>query len=242
MMRKMLLTTSIVSFLWSLPAYPALYIWKDAQGSHHMVDRRDKLPMKYRLLLDNPRKASSDSEGMGFWVDESGNYHFYEKDDPVLPESNSSSGNPKTAASSGWRGKPNPVVLEIRVKDVAGPDSIVLEDGRILKYIGIAFPEQLKSNTSLYEESVEYQRKLLKGKTIHVLFDKSREDSKGRLLGFVFIGTDTFVNADLVMTGYAKVRTIPPNLEYRDLFVRLENFARTSQLGIWRDVGSGAMP
>ncbi|MHC4791110.1 MAG: thermonuclease family protein [Planctomycetota bacterium] len=38
------------------------------------------------------------------------------------------------------------------------------------------------------------------------------EPQYGRLLGYVFLPDGTFVNAELVKKGYAKVYTYPPNV------------------------------
>jgi len=73
----------------------------------------------------------------------------------------------------------------------------------------------------------------MKGKTVHLLFGPRKVDEKGRLLAYVYLGTDVFVNAELVMNGYARVQTVPPNTDYHKLFLRLEEFARKSMLGMW---------
>jgi endonuclease YncB( thermonuclease family) len=240
-LRKYLLVLTVV-MLCSSPAFPTLYIWKDDQGRHHLSDEADKLPGKYQALLKGKRKAGEDARGLGYWVDESGNYHFYDERGIDTPPAESAPGSAVSTGTSKrqkrgaeWRGKPDPVVMEARVKAIVSGDTILLEGGQKLKYIGIAFPWQLKDDSPLHEDAKAFQRKMLEGKTVHILFDRKKHDDKGRLLGFVFLGTDTFVNAELVLAGYAKVRTVPPNLEYRELFMRLENFARKNQFGIWKE-------
>jgi endonuclease YncB( thermonuclease family) len=232
--RRRLMLVGIAVLVWAFPALSALYIWKDEEGRHHLTDRPDKLPGKFQALLQGEQRAGEDSQGLGYWLDESGNYHFYDKRGFNF-SSPTSAPRAVTGVQKEWRGQPNPLVLEARVKDIISGDTILLEGGQKLKYIGIAFPEHLKENKRLHEEAKAYQRKMLKGRTVHILFDQARNDEKGRLLGFVFLGTNIFVNADLVMAGYAKVRTVPPNLEYRDLFSRLENFAKQNRLGIWQE-------
>ncbi len=237
-----LMLVGIGVLVWACPALSALYIWKDAEGRHHLTDRPDKLPGKFQALLQGQRKAEVEAQGLGYWVDEAGNYHFYDKRGFDLSPPTTTTPRAVSGVQQVWRGRPNPLVLDARVKDIISGDTILLEGGQKLKYIGIAFPEQLKRDKRFHEEARAYQRKMLKGKTVHILFDQAHNDEKGRLLGFVFLGTNTFVNADLVMAGYAKVRTVPPNLEYRDLFTRLENFARQNRLGIWRETDEAGSP
>ncbi len=56
----------------------------------------------------------------------------------------------------------------------------------------------------------------------------------GRLLAYVYLEDDTFVNAWLVEHGYAQVMTVPPNVKYQDLFLKLQREAREARKGLWR--------
>ena len=60
-------------------------------------------------------------------------------------------------------------------------------------------------------------------------------DRYGRLLAYVWLG-DTMVNAELVRRGYAQVMTVPPNVRYQDLFLKLQREARDAGRGLWRPV------
>ena len=42
------------------------------------------------------------------------------------------------------------------------------------------------------------------------------------------------VNAELVRRGYAEVMTVPPNVRYQALFLRLQREAREAARGLWR--------
>jgi len=45
---------------------------------------------------------------------------------------------------------------------------------------------------------------------------------------------EIFVNATIVNAGYAQILTIPPNVKYQELFLRLEREARESKRGLWK--------
>jgi len=42
------------------------------------------------------------------------------------------------------------------------------------------------------------------------------------------------VNAELVRLGYAQVMTVPPNVRYQQLFLKLQREAREAGRGLWR--------
>ena len=65
--------------------------------------------------------------------------------------------------------------------------------------------------------------------------DVQSRDRYGRLLAYVWIG-ETMINAELVRLGYAQVMTVPPNVRYQSLFLKLQHDARESGRGLWKRV------
>jgi micrococcal nuclease len=59
-----------------------------------------------------------------------------------------------------------------------------------------------------------------------------RRDRYGRLLAYVYVG-EVMVNAELVRQGFAQVATFPPNVEYQELFLKLQREAREAGRGLW---------
>ena len=43
------------------------------------------------------------------------------------------------------------------------------------------------------------------------------------------------LNEEIVKAGYANVMTIPPNVKYKDMFLKAYNYAMESKLGLWRE-------
>ena len=129
---------------------------------------------------------------------------------------------------------------ESRVKRVVDGDTIELENGEMVRYIGLDAPEVWKKEEGgwLYqpqpfaEESLEFNRRLVEGKKVRLEYDVVLRDKYNRLLAYVYVG-DLFVNAEMVKEGYAVVYTLPPNLRYTDLFVRLQREAREGSRGVW---------
>ncbi len=84
------------------------------------------------------------------------------------------------------------------------------------------------------KEAAEANRKLVDGKTVRLEFDVQQVDRYNRLLAYVFLEEGTFVNAWLVENGYAMVMTVPPNVKYQELFLKLQREAREARRGLWR--------
>ncbi len=61
-----------------------------------------------------------------------------------------------------------------------------------------------------------------------------KRDKYGRLLAYVYLEDGTFVDAWLVEHGYAQVMTVPPNVKYQDLFLKLQREAREAKRGLWK--------
>jgi len=60
-----------------------------------------------------------------------------------------------------------------------------------------------------------------------------KHDRYDRLLAYVYLKDGTFVNAKIVEEGYASLMTIPPNVRYADLFLKLYQEAREKRRGLW---------
>ncbi len=140
---------------------------------------------------------------------------------------------------------------EILVKRVVDGDTIQLENGERLRLIGIDTPE-MHDSSKLYRDSrktnqdvetikklgkksYEFTRSLIEGKRIRLEFDVEKHDKYSRLLGYVYLKDGTFVNAEIVKSGFASLMTIAPNVKYADLFKALYKEARENNRGLWAE-------
>ena len=87
------------------------------------------------------------------------------------------------------------------------------------------------------KEAANFTRHLVEGKRARLEFDVQKKDKYGRLLAYVYLEDGTFVNARIMEEGYAQVMTIPPNVKYADLFLKLQKEAREKGKGLWRETG-----
>ena len=124
-----------------------------------------------------------------------------------------------------------------RVERAIDGDTILLSNGRRVRYIGIDTPETKHPKRSVEymgHEAAEFNRQLVEGKPVTLEYDVERHDKYGRVLAYVRVD-GLFVNAELVREGYAKAYTFPPNVKYSKLFLALQREAREEKRGLWAD-------
>jgi micrococcal nuclease len=105
-----------------------------------------------------------------------------------------------------------------------------------VRYIGVNTPEvhhPTKGEEPGGREAAEVNRRLVEGQAVRLELDVQERDRYGRLLAYVWIG-DLMINAELVRLGYAQVMTIPPNVRYQEVFLKLQREAREAGRGLWR--------
>ncbi|MDO8525041.1 MAG: thermonuclease family protein [Candidatus Omnitrophota bacterium] len=118
---------------------------------------------------------------------------------------------------------------ELRVTKVIDGDTIVLENGEHVRYIGMDAPEK---GRPYYGEATRENKRLVNGKKVRLEYDVERTDRYGRTLAYVYT-RDIFVNAELVGNGYAMIYTFPPNVKYYKTFLALQEEARKQKRGLW---------
>jgi micrococcal nuclease len=114
-------------------------------------------------------------------------------------------------------------------------DTIQIDDGRIIRFIGVDAPE-VQSPYSREEpfgqESRRYLDSLLLHKKVLIRVGDPPLDKYSRTLAYVYLG-DVLVNGRIIRDGWASsYRQF--NHPWRDLFLFYENEARSKGLGIWK--------
>ncbi len=124
----------------------------------------------------------------------------------------------------------------VRVARIVDGDTIELENGEKVRYIGINTPESVKTNTPIQcmaKEASARNKELVEGKLIRLEKDVSDRDRYGRLLRYIYLEDGTFVNDILVREGYARALTFPPDVAFAENFKQSEREAREAQRGLW---------
>jgi micrococcal nuclease len=125
------------------------------------------------------------------------------------------------------------------VVHVVDGDTLVLEGGLKVRVLGIDAPEMEKSGQPadfLAHKSKAALRDLTLRKTVRLEYDRQRYDHYGRLLAYLFLPNGTFVNAELVRQGLARVYFHAPNVRYRDVLLAAQKEALEANRGVWRQL------
>jgi micrococcal nuclease len=123
------------------------------------------------------------------------------------------------------------------VRTVDGDTIEARIDGELenVRYIGVDTPETVKPGTPVQcfgHRAAAFDRHLVEGERVRLVFGVERRDVYGRLLAYVYIG-HRFVNSELVRRGFARTLAIAPNTRYQALFGRLELSAARHGRGLW---------
>ncbi len=132
--------------------------------------------------------------------------------------------------SAGKKDKDHQLKLYLVTRVIDG-DTIVLENGERVRYIGIDTPE-ISQNECFALEAKKKNEELVLGKRVRLEKDVSERDKYGRLLRYVYVG-EIFVNDYLVRNGYAYAVTYPPDVKYSERFLQAQREARENKRGLW---------
>lgn len=152
---------------------------------------------------------------------------------------------------------PQPIITDLLGEDleegivnrVIDGDTIVLEDGRTIRYLYVDTPETVKPNTpeQCYgKEATEFNKKLVNERKVVLKRDKEDTDRYGRHLRIVFLeGVDysniqQSVNAQIVLRGYGKAKAYSPNTTFKQEFEKYEKQAQRDVVGLWNACNSNS--
>jgi micrococcal nuclease len=125
---------------------------------------------------------------------------------------------------------PTPITgEEAFVKKVIDGDTIIIDDDRKVRYIGIDSPEE---DQCYFAQATKKNIELVEGKKVFLVKDIRETDDYGRLLRYVYVD-DVFVNLELVKGGYAKLMLIPPDTSLKLELSEAQDEAYHNNLGLW---------
>ncbi len=121
------------------------------------------------------------------------------------------------------------VIEEALVVRVIDGDTVELEDGQRVRYLGIDTPEVGEPYAA---NATARNKELVEGKVVELQTGKRDKDEYGRLLRYVYVN-GTFVNAELVAEGLARAYIFDSDERYSQVLVQLEQYAKLREWGLW---------
>ena len=127
-----------------------------------------------------------------------------------------------------------------RVTKHADGDTLWLSGIGKVRLIGMDTPEVYGEAECFGREASAFvERTVPLGAEVRYRLGVEERDRYGRALAYVWLRDGRLLNRLLVARGYAQPLTIPPNVEYADLFVRAADRAREAGRGLWGHLGCG---
>ena len=127
-----------------------------------------------------------------------------------------------------------------RVKAVIDGDTLLLADGRFVRYIGINTPEiahKDKPTEPFGEAATRYNAALVGTGRVQLEYDRQKYDHYGRLLAYVYTEKGVMVNRALIAAGMAYCLYKKPNLRYTGELLDTQINAMNTAKGIWVKLG-----
>ncbi len=133
--------------------------------------------------------------------------------------------------------KPGP---QAKVQSVIDGDTLLLENGRELRLVGIQAPKLPLGRAGfkpwpLAEESKSYLAHLVENKELKIFFGQAAQDRHGRILGHAYLPDGGWVQQDMLRAGLARVYTFADNRALAAELLSAEREARKKNAGIWAD-------
>jgi len=124
------------------------------------------------------------------------------------------------------------------VRWVNDGDTVVLSNGKRVRYIGINAPEidheDQKAQPYGYQAR-SFNKELVMSKRIRLEYGVERYDRYGRLLAYIFLQDDSFINARLLQAGLAFCLFRKPNVTYDIILLKAQQDAMKLKNGLWRN-------
>ena len=128
----------------------------------------------------------------------------------------------------------------VKVERVVDGDTIEIEGGEKVRYIGIDTPETVDPRKPVQCFGVEASKKnkeLVEGKMVRLEKDITDRDKYNRLLRYIWVD-DVLINLELVKQGFAYSYSYPPDIKYQEQFVKAQEEAREAKEGLWNSCQS----
>ncbi|MDQ2076518.1 thermonuclease family protein [Marinimicrobium sp. ABcell2] len=123
------------------------------------------------------------------------------------------------------------------VASVIDGDTVRLQDGRRVRFLGVDAPELGRSGEPHEPLALEAHALVLEwtppGHPLTLVYDAEREDRFGRTLAYLYDAKGRSLEAELLRQGLAFHVAVPPNLALADCLREQQEKARLREVGVW---------
>ncbi len=124
------------------------------------------------------------------------------------------------------------------VAEVIDGDTVRLDDGREVRLVGLQAPKLPLGRKGfaewpLAETARQALAELTRGHIVRLAYGGARLDRYRRVLAHLFVGTDTWLQGEMLSRGLARVYTFPDNRALAAEMLAREAAARRDRRGIW---------
>jgi len=130
-----------------------------------------------------------------------------------------------------YKNPENTGLEKVVVKKIIDGDTIEIENGQQIRYIGIDTPEY---GEYYFEQAKLENEKMLSSKDVYIEKDILEKDKFDRILAYVWVDKNILINNQLLEMGMAFPLFIPPNKKYQELFIKSFEKAQASDIGVWK--------
>lgn len=132
------------------------------------------------------------------------------------------------------RASENSPVFEglVKVSRVIDGDTIEIEGGEKVRYLGVNTPESTTKKECFGHEAAVRNRELVEGKVVRLERGKLDREKYGRLIRYVYVD-GKLVNLELIREGYAFAYMVK-GMNRADEFENAEREARDARRGMWK--------
>lgn len=102
------------------------------------------------------------------------------------------------------------------VKEIASPETLILDSGLKIRLLGI------KAQTKNAIKAIQFLNKITKGQKVFLKFDSTKYDKENNLLCYLYLKNKTFVNAHFIRAGFVDIDT-SYDYRYKAKFLNLKN-------------------
>jgi micrococcal nuclease len=124
-----------------------------------------------------------------------------------------------------------------KVRWVVDGDTLILEDGRHVRYLGINSPETAHDGVPdqpFGKAARNHNRRLVENQMVRLEFDQERRDRFGRWLAHVYRRDGLWINRAMLAEGLAIYLYTPENSKHGQALLAAQREAMQARRGLWQ--------